>query len=797
MKTFHKILFAILFISSTSTFAQEKYTVKGVVKDSTEAVAFANVVLYNTNGELVTGITTDLDGTFTISAEEGKYELLVSFIGYTEWKKEIRLEQSIDLETIVLQKDANVLDELAIQGREKLFERKVDRLVFNVENSISASGGDVIDLLKSTPGVQVQSDGIGLIGKSGVKVYIDDREMHLSGDNLMSYLQSISADDIESIEVITTPPARYEAEGNSGVINIRYKKKHKNAWSNNMRTTYRHSGFGALNVGNTFNYDKNKLSFSVSGDVNKGSEESMVDTEIDYPDELWMSENIIKHDKDYYNFRGDVNYDLSDNANIGALVLWNQSRPDNDDENLFSIYNNESLIRTMENKGFVTEKDNVFSANVNYRQILDSTGTNFIINLDYFNYTESKSNNFHSKTLDNDGNLLSELIADNNGDVNIDNFSAKIDFELPTDFANFGFGAKSTFTKTKSDNAFYDITSGTPVLDENQSDIFTYEENIHALYAEASKNLGSKWQFKLGLRYEFTKAQGKTASSDEEVKFDYHKLFPTAHTLYLIDESNFLSFSYSRRINRPSYWYLNPFRWYLNENSYVEGNPFLQPSFNDNIDLTYGHKQKWFTSLFLQFQTKGYSQIPMVDSDTHVQIMSYKNAFKTLAYGLSESYTFTSISWLESNLQLSLYRSKTSVYPEYKDSLIVHDGFAASLYIGNNIQFNEKKTILGELNYSYTTPTKQGVYKSEGFGGLNVGMKFLLLDKDLELALNVEDILDSNKMNVTAHNNNVRQKFHIYNHSPRFRVSLRYKFGNKKIGTLKQEFGNEEERNRL
>ncbi|MFT4062033.1 MAG: TonB-dependent receptor [Pseudomonas sp.] len=775
--------------------AQAQLKIQGRVWDKAQqAVAFANVALY-AESVFVSGSLTDSLGNFVFEKiPKGSYQIIAGYVGSRDTTAiQLNTDTTINISIAIAE-----LQGVEVVARKALIERKVDRLVFNVENSVAASGGNALDALRITPGVQVKSDQIAIVGKSSLAVMIDDRMVQLSGESLMDYLRSIAADDIKSIEVITTPPAKYDAEGNSGLLNIKLEKGRKNAWNSSIRTSYVQTTYPAFALGNTFTYNKNKLSLLISADAKTGHEAALYKISVDYPNQIWNSNSKQKDKKDFYTGKLNADYELSEKSSIGLIAQYYQSTPDSRSGTMQNIYDeNKVLFNVLNTQSFTDETNKNAAFNLHYNQQLDSNGKTMSVDVDYFNYQETKNNAFDSKLNDLDNNVLHRLIADNNGNLAINNYAVKIDVEHPVKFGKFTYGAKTSFVQTNSGILFADKTSGTAIIDTAQSDNFEYRENMQALYADFAKKIGSKWQAKIGLRYECTQTQGVAKNNATPVKNNYGKLFPTAYLLYSINENNFINLNYSRRISRPYFWELNPFRWYINPNSYVEGNPFLQPSFNNNVELTYGYKQKWFTTAFAQITNNGYAQVPLVDSVNFQQIFTRLNFFKSYVYGLVQNYVFNRWHWWQSTAQASAFYSRTTANDLYKNAVPTQNGIGFNLNLNNNFVLNKGGTILGEANLSYASPRNAMIYQIRSVTSVDAGMKFLLLNKKLICALNVYDIFKTSAQQVTTFTSGVQQNLYTYKNNRFFRVSLQYNFGNNKIQAQERNFGNEDERNRV
>src|SRR5690606_28121524 len=251
-------LFSMLMLGCFSVFAQD-YTVKGIVKDSTQVIAFANVILTDSNGEMKTGTITEEDGSFNLTTQQGTYTVTVSFLGYQTWKQTISVDQNLDLGIISLNSQDNELGEVVVTAEKPLIERKADRLVFNVRSSVFANGVSADELLKNVPRIDPTSDGLSIIGKSSVQIMINERLLNLSGDDLKNYLKSLRSENIEKIEVITNPSAKYDAAGNSGLINIKLKKNSKLGFDGYITSTYTQRTKPSLGQSLKLNYSTEKL----------------------------------------------------------------------------------------------------------------------------------------------------------------------------------------------------------------------------------------------------------------------------------------------------------------------------------------------------------------------------------------------------------------------------------------------------------------------------------------------------------------------------------------------------------
>jgi hypothetical protein len=775
-------------------------TYKGTVVDSEkQPIAYANVIIQNSEGILITGTITDEQGKFEIVLKETQYPvtLEISFLGYNTWKKEFLSKANTDVGIITLKEDENQLGEIVISVKLPTIERKVDRLIFNVKNTIISSGGDAIDILKKTPGVRVNNDEIKLIGKSNLRVLINGRLSPLSGDDLNNFLRSVSSDEISTVEVITNPPAKYEAAGNSGLINIVLKKAKSDYFGGNIRTTYQQATFPTGFLNGSMTYQKNKWSFFLNANRGDGSVQVDEDNDIFYPTQQWNTDTKIRYFTNFITARAGIDYDFNDKTSIGIQYLGTDSNPNNSEKTTTTLFNNANAIDSLLITNADTELNTQFNSyNLHFKTELDTLGKSMAIDVDYFTYDYDSDRLNDTDTFLANGSLVpnSNELFNNTSTQNITNFTSRIDFEWPTKFAEVQFGGKVSFIKNYSDVAAFLFDGQDFILDANQSNEFEYRENIQAVYTSASKTVG-KWDFQVGLRLERTQTEGNSITLNQINTNDYDNLFPTAYISYTPNDNHFWSLNYGRRINRPTYSNLNPFRWYSNPFSFTEGNPLLQPSFVHNVEFSNLYKDNLSTSIYFTSIQNGADQITLVDLNSNLQATVWKNFLDQTSIGLTQSYTFDKISWLESYFQYDLNYSR--IESNSMNTITDQDGFNFYGSIDNSFIFNSDKTFLGEFNFWYSAPGVNGVDFLATTYSFDLGLKAMLLEKNFEISLSLSDIFRTQRDVITSIINNINQEYRNYYDTRRLRVSLKYQFGNSKLRSKRKRFSNEEERRRL
>ena len=786
---FLSILITIFF--STVLLAQ---TITGKITDATGIIPFANVTIKDNQYKIITGTTTDDDGLFKLKISKGTYTIEVSYLGYKNWKKEINVSANLNLGTIFLEENSQKLEEIVIKTEKRVLERKIDRLIFNVEKSIAATGGNGLDVLKITPGVQVQNGSLEILGKGATRVMINGRISPLAGDELVSFLSGFSADDIQKIEVITNPPAKYEASGNGGLINIVLKKGLQDFWKNSTTISYNQNKYNFTTLNNNFFYNKGKISFSGSLNATKGSLENLEGLSINYPTNNWKIDVNSEIVKDQFSGRFLIDYAVSKNTTFGLQYLGNTRTPEIIGVTTSSIFDNNSNLE----KALVNQGDNVVdnkNHSLNFHLItqLDSLGKSISFDADYFTFNSENSRDFFTEEFNNLGNSQGvNSAALNIANQEIENLNAKIDVEHPLEKINLSYGVKASFTKTKSDVLYFDTLSGTPVLDSSRSNEFMYNEDVLAAYFSANTKLNEKLEMQFGLRLEDTKTKGVNAEINQETINNYTKLFPSLYFSYAKNDNNNFGFTYGRRISRPNFRNLNPFRFYINDNSYSVGNPFLQPTFSDNIEFSDLYKNNLNTSISVNITKAGSGTVFTSDATNQTQIVTRENYYNQYNYGIKESFSFSKSNWFNSQNSVNLLGYYTKFTKDFGSD--PKNGVQVHLTSNNTFSLSENTKL--QVNSWYSSKHNRGLFSLGEMFDLSLGLQHNF-KSNIKMSLLFSDVFKTSGLNNFKSTINGIEQVYRQNESTRsFRVSLSYDFGNKKINVKDRYFGNDDERRR-
>jgi len=524
----------------------------------------------------------------------------------------------------------------------------------------------------------------------------------------------------------------------------------------------------------------------------KGNTARFDQYDIVYPSASTETNLDMKNKENMISGRLGLDYNVTNNATVGILYMGSfEDKSINDDGR--TLINDGNGTFTI-NQGNSERTNKNHSMNAHYIQKLDTLGRKLSIDIDYFNFNSSFDRNFSNEQFITDPSFFG---AENNTDQDVKNYSGKIDMEHPSEWANFSYGIKTTLTETDSDVNFLNTTTGTPVIDPTQSNEFIYSENINAVYADMSKPLGEKWQTKIGFRFENTRTKGVSKTNDQTDTNSYNKIFPSVFVGYNPNIENMFNLSYSKRIQRPSFERLNPFRFYISPISYQEGNPFLQPQISDNLEVTHTYKGKLISKAFVSYVDDGsFNIIEAEDGDQQRIVITFENFYTAYNYGLTETFIYNPTEWWNTTTQATLSKMDT----RYKDGFDLDaqllSGWNFQLYNRNTFHLNKAKTVQAETTLIYASPQKLMYFSVSEMVGLDLGLKFSLLDKKLNCTVAFNDILKRQATSVNVQTNGIDQTYLNYFDTQSVKISLNYSFGNEKIKVKQRNSGNEEEQSR-
>ncbi len=770
-----KASFLLINLFGILTFGQK---IEGKITDSNNTNLSYVEIAATQKDKKYSSISTE-NGNFALQLpENGTYKLEIFKDQKSIFNEEIQVQGTL-LKNI--QTTSQPAAEKQIEGvtvvasSKKLVERKVDRLVFNVENSVASQGVDAVEALSKTPMLRTTDDAISIAGKSSVAIMVNDRLLNLSGEELINYLKNLRSDDIAKIEVITTPPAKYAAEGKSGLINIILKKNTNIGWNASLQTSGNVSSVTSWRDGATFNYQGKKLSVSTSGSMGENIWKQKNYNYSIGEDQYWNSDGTYWGNYRYKNANIKTEYKLNDKNLIGFNYNYSFSNPYNVSRN---------NVRTLQN-GVSTE---FASQNVNHNHNNNHYATAFYdIKLDSLGSKLSFSGNLISNKLALINNVSTfqntEKEAINYNDNLYNVYSGQVDLEKNFSKIKTESGLKYTMFKNESTAQFFDIENEQTQLNPLRSNAFIYHEKNYAAYVSSSFKIAEKWDVKLGLRYEYTELDGTAKSDGAMVKSSYGKFFPTVYFSYKANDNNTMSLNYSRRIRRPYFGNLNPSKVYTSDYEYYVGNQFLKPSFSDNVELSYVLKNNFTTTLYFTHTSDSWDRIQKIENGN--KFTTTENFYTENQTGMSLNYSYNKLRWLESNIFLTgFYNQSTSTR---SDVNIFPASFGANLNINNSFYLRKDKNLAFTLGYWMDLPSKQGNSDINFSNNLYAGLKLNLLQKNLMINLSVNDIFNTQAYKGRETYSNFTSNFKYKGLSQSANLSVTYKFGNNNIkGATKQ-----------
>lgn len=797
---------SLVILCSLSSIAQSVNSISGkFLEENGDPAAFTTVVLLDTDSTLVKVESTDEQGAFTMSEiKAGKYRLMTRSLQYNNYLSDyFKLEsgQSKKFDPITLVNSVNELEDVEVRATRPLVDIQPDKTVFNIENSLNATGADAMELLRKAPGVVIDNnDNIILQGKNGIKVYIDGKPSYLSGEELVSMLRGMTADQIESIEIITNPSAKYDAEGNAGIINI-VLKRNKNLGFNGKVSANARIGEKKQYSGN-FNYNYRSQKMNIYGNYgyhnNEGSGYSNFYKQLN-------GFTLDQHGEwDWYHnghdLRTGLDYLINDKQTIGVVLQGNISDNGNKNYSRTPIANPDNQIENIliaENERDGTT-DNV-KVNLNY-QIKNDDGTSVNFDADYGYFWRSRDGFLPNRYYDPQENeILEERIFSDAQDTRIDIKTLKGDYESKLAGGNLTSGLKYSNVGTKNSYDYFIHNNDQVSRDIDRSSDFDYTEIIYAAYSTYSGKIGDKLTYNAGLRVERTESEGildsEKSSANENVTRSYTDFFPSGGIAYNISKSNNLSFNYSRRIDRPNYQDLNPFEFKLDELTFRRGNPFLKPQYTNNFQLNHSFKHKLNTSITYSITNDFFAQI----TDTVGQkssMISQQNIADAQNIGLNTSYNTDITKWWNVFTNFNLFHVRYDT--DYKNVNIKLNATTYNIYLQNS--FNLPADIKMELSGWYNSPSIWGgTFETGDMWSVDLGLKRSVWNERMFITMGVQDIFKTQKWDGISEYGGLRIEGDGGYDSRRFTVKVDFKFGNQNVKKIRdnRKTGLEEESERI
>ncbi len=781
-----------------------KRTIGGKVTDQqAKPMEFATVSLLNArDSSLVkTSMTTETGSYQFDNPSNGTYLVMAYVMGYKKtYSKPVTVtETSVQVEDLMMPAETKTLKEVAITAQKPFIERKMDKLVMNVEGSSVSAGSTAMEVLEKAPGVTIdKDDNISMRGKQGVLIMLDGKPTYMSSADVANMLRNMQSNQIESIELITSPSARYDAAGTSGIINIRTKKS-KNMGLNGTLTAG--GGYGLTSkysAGTTLNYRQNKV--NVFGNYNYGNNGRLntldLNREVDYQDTLTRFTQLNNWNNRRYSnsFKGGMDYFINKNHTIGILVNGYANSNREESENSTGRLNNFNQGEDITIRGHNRETYSNMAYNFNYKGTLDTLGREVSVDLDYSRFNGKQDelrDNFYTVI---GGPAKNPLFIKNYAPSTIDVKSVKVDYTHPVNKSTrIEAGFKSSWVKTDNDLLLAKLNGSTWMPDPDYTNRFVYDENIYAGYLNFSKDMKNTG-IQLGLRAEQTYSEGNSVTRNEVNTRKYLELFPSISISQKISKDHQLGLSYSRRIDRPAYDNLNPFLDFLDEYTYQKGNPFLKPQFTNAFDLSYTYKGSITAGLNYSRTNDAMVTFTRQEDITKRTFAIEENVDRQEIFGLNIYAPVKPTKWWNINNNGQVFHMS---FHSTSGTDNLSTGQVAVTYNMDH-SFTISKTFSAEASIQYQSPMQYNIFKISSQTVWNAGLRKSFKNNQINLRLNMNDIFNTRQQSLSTTYQNMNLYFTEKGESQIGRISLSYRFGKNEIKpSRRRSTGLEDETGRM
>ncbi len=802
-----KTLFLLTLALSTLSFVsmgQSNTSVKGNVTDKQgkPAEAVTVTVLLAKDSSAVKLQSTDKSGNFEfLDLSFGRFLLLYSSVGhenaYSESFELSAANSSVQLPPIQLNQASKEMEAVTVVHRKAFIEQKIDKTVVNVDAAVTNVGATALEVLEKSPGVMVDKDGnISLKGKQSVMVMMDGRPTYLTGEQLANLLKSMPASSIDQIELVTNPSAKYDAAGNSGIINIKTKKNKQKGFNGTLTLNYGQGAYWKTNNSLNLNYRTGKFNFFANGGYSIWNSFQELNINRKFSDAnskelnaIFEQTSFMKNENKNYNMKIGADYYLSKKTTLGLVLNGNFSPEKQNGLNTSYMMNSSSqtdsiITATSSNRDLWKNR----SVNVNMRHQFDSTGKELTADLDYITYGSNSEQLFVNTIYD--PNWTAKSVENLRGrlPIDIDIYSAKLDYTQPLKKgAKMEAGLKTSIVNTTNVAGYTNLIGGSWTPDYDKSNNFDYKENILAGYLNYNRQI-KKFGIQAGLRYEHTSYEGfqfgNPQRADSSFKRSYGSLFPTLFVSYAANDKNQLAMSYGRRIDRPAYQDLNPFLFFLDKYTYGRGNPYLQPQFTHNIEFTHTYNSFLTTTLNYSYTKDFFSETfsqgnPQFNEPEYATIVRQGNIGSRQNAGVSVSAQIPVQKWWTAILYTNYN------YSQFKGELNNEtiDVAAGTLMTNINNQFKFKKGWSAELSGWYRSKGVEGQILIDPMGAAAAGVSKQILKSKGTLKLNVRDMFYTQKVKGTINFQTTNASFMNLRDTRVVNLSFVYRFGKPIKGT--------------
>ena len=766
-----KLLLSAICLFSLSLFAQRSnrakaptITISGkIIEASTKQnLEYATLVLTHLKSKKLFGGVTNLKGEFNVKVPKGMYALKVEFIGFkTKKLPNQQLTKNTNLGTIFLSEDATTLEEVEVIAEKSTVEIRLDKKIYNVGKDMTLKGGTASDVLDNVPSVNVDAEGaVSLRGSDNVRILIDGKPSALVGLTGTDALRNLPADAIEKVEVITSPSARYDAEGTAGILNIILRKGKITGFNGSINVTAGNPDL--FRVSPNLNYRTKKINlFSNLGySYRKGPGNSKsVFTNFnngvvtDYRDE----DRTFDRQSNNYNGSLGLEYYISKNSSITGMFVYRNSKDDDVATNITKRFDANRILTSTENRIENEKEDGIDKQySINYTNRFDGKGKKLTIDLQYGNSEESEPSEV----------FVNNALSEQNSQVTSSKDKLlQIDYVLPIgEKSQFEIGHKSTLQDLNSDFRVRDANGNT--IPNDPSNAIDFKQNIYAFYSQYGSKV-DKFSYLFGLRAEITDIDLNVLTTNQTSNKNYTEWFPTVNFGYELNESDNLTLGYSRRLRRPRHWFLNPFESRSSATNIFRGNPDLDPTFTSSFDLGYNTRINKFNlgaGVYYKYSTNVMQGVSILEERningvlTDVTVRQPINLNDENRYGFEFTTNYNPSRKVRLSASFNYFKFNTDAFT-YVYTASNGSQITTNLAEVNNsswfTRFNSRITLPGKVQWQtrimYRGPQKTAQSNRKGMFMTNLSFSKDIFKEKASLVLNVSDLFNTRKRQSTTY----------------------------------------------
>lgn len=768
-------------------------TLTGCIKTQNEKpIEYADVILYNSTN-VITHVQSDTEGFFYVKVEKvGRYKTTIRFMGKSILDTVIDVVTNVDLGVLRFN-EIYELAEVSIIGRKPLIERKTDRLIFNVQNSVFSKGLNVDELLRNVPRIDPTTEDLKIVGKSTISVMINERLINMSGDNLKNYLKTLRSDDVEKIEVITSPSAQYDASGNSGLINIKLKKRSRAGLEGNISAGVNQRIKANSEVSSALNYSFKNLTLGYT--IYNGNENRISKQQNNYD---YVSQRRESSERNSVGNKGisqnfNVDYQINKSINLGAFANYRDWNSNLNRESAVKFINKQNDIIKRQVAPAETRGYNRGLSISPYLDVgLDSVGGKLKF---FYNYNKNRANtnsNFRSDTYLKDYEKSLESVM-NGTDITsgIYTHAIGLSFEKTIRKLKVDLGTKYTSFGNYNDLKYYNMTPELGVLTDSTSNTFKYNEKLLAAYFNFSQNFGEKWHVQFGIRYEHSNTKGNSITNTLISRRNYGNVFPNFSLSYDPNDDHSYSFSYNKRIFRPLLPDLNPFKIYNDANNYFAGNPDLSPNLTDNVELGFLYKSNLSVSFYGSRIANNWAYIVISQDGGNTIVTQPHNALTTYEAGCDIGYNWRISKKINNYSSFNCaFQKSLSTNDKIDDRKL--QGMRSTLSSNTTFSLNKKDDKKIFINIFYNSPGVDEMYISKNIFLIKVGTSLSFVESRLTVNAFLTDPFNTTIARNTVNYESFQLKNRIFNDNRSFNVSIYYKIGTRKPRIVNNDVDNAE-----